>query len=187
MDPTINDSNHSIGECQTLDIPLLANKSDDMTSSSFLLFRVPGNRRLVLLQPSLFLRKTALVVVASYALLPLLVYKSSLPGALYAALLVLIHVGVLFVYLYRVQFGALDVDRISLGGRVLGLVVTVWLLTVVSGWQDHDHLGILAAQMLVLCFVHTVVLMLLMVAVEIDSSSDDEDEENEAEDNKELV
>lgn len=136
-------------------------------SQSILLCQL-GCYSLVLLKPSLFLRKTVLIVLASYALLPLLLYKSSLPGALYVSLLVLIHVLVLVVYLYGIRFGELDVDRLSLGGRILGLGVTIWLLTVVSGWeQEHDHnLEILAAQMLVLCLVHTIVLAFLMVAVQ---------------------
>jgi len=133
---------------------------------SMSLCQVGNNRKLVLLNPALFLRKTALIILASYSLLPLLLYKSSLPGALYASLLIVIHVGVLIVYVYKVRFRDLDVDRLSLGGRVLGLVTVIWLLTVVSGWQDHDHVGILAVQMLVLCLVHTVVLAFLMVAIE---------------------
>jgi len=55
---------------------------------------------------------------------------------------------------------------LSLGGRILGLAVVTWLLTVVSGWQDRVHIGVLAIQMLVLCLVHTIMLALLMVAVE---------------------
>lgn len=130
------------------------------------LCKVSTTRRLVLLKPTLFLRKVVLVVLASYALLPLLAYKSSIPGALYVSLLIVIHVGVLFLYLYKVAFRKLDVDRLSLGGRILGLCVVTWLLTVVSGWQDRKHIGVLAAQMLVLCLVHTIMLALLMVAVE---------------------
>jgi hypothetical protein len=130
------------------------------------LCKLSPNRRLVLLKPALFLRKVVLVVVASYALLPLLAYKSSIPGALYVTLLILIHVGVLVLYLYRITFRDLDVDRLSLGGRILGLAVVTWLLTVVSGWQDRAHIGVLAVQMLVLCLVHTIMLALLMVAVE---------------------
>ena len=130
------------------------------------LCKLSPNRRLVLLKPALFLRKVMLVVVASYALLPLLAYKSSIPGALYVTLLILIHVGVLVLYLYRITFRDLDVDRLSLGGRILGLAVVTWLLTVVSGWQDRAHIGVLAVQMLVLCLVHTIMLALLMVAVE---------------------
>lgn len=130
------------------------------------LCKLSTSRRLVLLKPALFLRKVVLVVLASYALLPLLAYKSRIPGALYVSLLILIHVGVLFLYLYKVAFRKLDVDRLSLGGRILGLCVMTWLLMVVSGWQDRKHIGVLAAQMLVLCLVHTIMLSLLMVAVE---------------------
>lgn len=130
------------------------------------LCKLSPSRRLVLLKPALFVRKILLVVLASYALLPLIAYKSNIPGALYVSLLIIIHVGVLVLYLYRVTFRDLDVDRLSLGGRILGLAVVTWLLTVVSGWQDRKHIGILAAQMLVLCLVHTLMLALLMVAVE---------------------
>lgn len=70
------------------------------------------------------------------------------------------------MYCYKVSFRDLDVDQISLGGRVLGLGMTVWLLMVVSGWQDRDDWVVLAGQMVVLCLVHTVVLALLMVAIE---------------------
>ena len=81
-------------------------------------------------------------------------------------LLVLIHVGVLIIYLYRVRLRSLDMDRISLGARVLGLGFTTWLLFAVSGWQDREDLVKLSWQMLALCAVHTVLLALLMVAVE---------------------
>ena len=165
-----NDSNADV----VMQLPLVVNNNntdavennnskEEMVSLS--LCKLSPTRRLVLLKPELFLRKVVLVFVASYALLPLLAYKNSLPGALYVSLLILIHVGVLFLYLYRVTFQDLDVDRLSLGGRILGLVVVTWLLTVVSGWQDRTHVGILAIQMLVLCLVHTVMLALLMVAV----------------------
>lgn len=155
----------------SLDLPLVDNNNNNNSNTcrdmlSFPLCKVSQNRRLVLLKPALFLRKVVLVFLASYALLPLLAYKSSMPGALYVSLLVLIHVGVLVLYLYKVAFRDLDVDRVSLGGRILGLAVTTWLLTVVSGWQDRQHVGVLAAQMLVLCLVHTFMLALLMVAVE---------------------
>ena len=129
------------------------------------LCKLSRNRKLVLLQPGLFWRKALLVFVASYALLPLMAYKTKIPGVLYVSLLVGIHVLVLFLYCYKVTFTELDVDRLSLGSRILGLLVVSWLLSVVSGWQDREHFGILAAQMLVLCLVHTSVLALLMVAV----------------------
>lgn len=123
-------------------------------------------RRLVLLDPKMFARKAALVILGSYALIPLLASKSMMPAGLYLTLLAVIHVAVLIVYCYRVKLRSLDFDRMSLGARVLGLLVVTWLLSVVSGWQDHDDLLKLSAQMLVLCAVHTVALALLMVAME---------------------
>ena len=171
-DTPLDDDNDSNNADVVMQLPLVVNhnntdaagnNSKEMISLS--LCKLSLTRRLVLLKPELFLRKVVLVFVASYMLLPLLAYKNSLPGALYVSLLILIHVGVLFLYLYRVTFRDLDVDRLSLGGRILGLVVVTWLLTVVSGWQDRTHIGILAIQMLVLCLVHTVMLALLMVAV----------------------
>ena len=123
-------------------------------------------RRLVLLDPILFAKKTALVFAASYLLIPLIAEKADMPVWIYASLLVLIHVGVLIIYLYRVKLRSLDMDRISLGARVLGLGFTTWLLFAVSGWQDREDLVKLSWQMLALCAVHTVLLALLMVAVE---------------------
>ena len=172
-DTPLDDDNDSNNADVVMQLPLVVNNNntdaDENNSKqemvSLSLCKLSPTRRLVLLKPELFLRKVMLVFVASYALLPLLAYKNSLPGALYVSLLILIHVGVLFLYLYRVTFQDLDVDRLSLGGRILGLVVVTWLLTVVSGWQDRTHIGVLAIQMLVLCLVHTIMLALLMVAV----------------------
>ena len=169
-----SEANPSLDETDAMRVPLVNDTvADDGNSGSgteetpsLPLCKLSPSRRLVLLTPALFVRKMVLVVLASYALLPLLAYKSSLPGALYVSLLIIIHVGVLVLYLYRVTFRDLDADRASLGGRILGLAFAIWLLTVVSGWQDRTHMGILAAQMLVLCLVHTLVLALLMVAVQ---------------------
>jgi len=140
-----------------------------------------NSRAVVLIKPILFLRKTIWVIVASYALVPLLLYKNNLPATLYASLLILIHVFVLIVYLYGVKFFQLDVDRVSLGGRVIGLLAVIYLLTIVSGWESDSNLPHLLLQMMVLCFVHTVVLAFLMVAIvrvkddnNIESDEDDD-------------
>ena len=125
-------------------------------------------RRFILLSPGLFARKAGLAIVGSYALIPLMAAKSSLPRYTYVSVLLLIHLAVLGVYLYRIRFRGLDADRISFGARLVGLVVMVWLLSVVSGWQDKTHYGVLAVQMLVMCAVHTLVLALLMVRVEVE-------------------
>jgi hypothetical protein len=69
----------------------------------------------------------------SYALVPLMMSKSAMPAWMYVGLLLVIHIGVLIVYCWRVKFRSLDVDRVSLGARVLGLAVVTWLLSAVSG------------------------------------------------------
>ena len=105
-----------------------------------------GQRRLVLRQPRLCMHKTALVFLASYALVPLLMSKSRLPSWAYALLLIGIHIGVLLVYLFRVRFMQLDADRRALAARVLGLGVSVWLLTVVRALnhaRPASHLRVL--------------------------------------------
>ena len=110
--------------------------------------------------------KAVLVVVGSYALIPLLASESMLPAWLYLTLLLIIHVIVLIIYCYKVRLRDLGADRVSLGVRVLGLLVVTWMLSAVSSWQDHDNLLKLGLQMLVLCGVHTIALALLMVAME---------------------
>lgn len=125
-----------------------------------------GAHQLVLLRPRLFLKKCAIVVAASAALIPLLAQKAALPGYLYVALLLVIHVGVLVVYLWRVAFCQLDPNWRILGLRILGLVVSMWLLSVVGSPSDEVDLIGVALQMILLCVLHAVVLLFLMVAIE---------------------
>ena len=108
---------------------------DGLDGSKRLVLWRGKTRRLVLLEPRLFLRKACLVIVGSYALIPLLASKSTMPAGLYLTLLLAIHVAVLIVYCYRVKLRSLDIDRVSLGARVLGLLVVTWLLSAVSGWR----------------------------------------------------
>jgi len=153
---------------------------NDATSSSLFLCRLGPNRQLVLHKPILFLKKAALVVSGSFSLLPLIMYKSKLSGIVYATCLILIHVVVLAVYLYKVKFRELDVDRSSLGGRLLGLTVTIWLLTVVSRWTEGtSSIIILGLQMVVVSIVHASVLSFLMVAVEPIDNEEDDDSNND--------
>jgi len=159
------------------------NNSNNSSSSSLFLCRVGPNRQLVLHKPILFMKKVMLVVAGSFSLLPLIMYKSKLSGIVFAICLILIHVVVLVVYLYKVKFRELDVDRSSLGGRLLGLTVTIWLLTVVSGWTEGtSSIIMLELQMVVLSIVHASVLAFLMVAVEpiIDNDEDNDDDENDS-------
>lgn len=119
--------------------------------------------RFVLSNPRLFAVKTASVFVLSFALVPLLQWKDDLPALLYTGSLVGLHVFILGVYLYRVRFRDLDPDRRSLVARVLGLAITVYLLSATSAFDADSSIPQLALQMLGVSLVHMLILALLMV------------------------
>ena len=122
--------------------------------------------QLRLVEPRLFLRKTASVFVLAFVLIPLVGMRSELPALLYAGTLVLLHIFVLVIYLYRVRFRELDPDWRSLSARVLALVAVTYLLSAVSRFEAGSPLSQLMLQMLGLSVLHTVMLALLMVRVE---------------------
>eukprot|EP00192_Tetraselmis_astigmatica_P014846 CAMPEP_0117670938 /NCGR_PEP_ID=MMETSP0804-20121206/13049_1 /TAXON_ID=1074897 /ORGANISM="Tetraselmis astigmatica, Strain CCMP880" /LENGTH=166 /DNA_ID=CAMNT_0005479329 /DNA_START=334 /DNA_END=834 /DNA_ORIENTATION=- len=118
--------------------------------------------------PKLFLQKVVFVFVLTYLLLPLIWYKSKLPAMAYAAGLIVLHGVVLLVYCYKVQFRQLDPSWRSAAARLLGLGLCIALLLLVSDWADANvtSLWVFAAQLGVLCLVHTVVLAFLMVSLD---------------------
>jgi hypothetical protein len=119
-----------------------------------------------LVNPRLFWIKTLSVFALAFALVPLVALKQEFPATLYAAGLVVLHIGVLLVYLYRVRFRELDPDRRSLFGRALALAVVSYLLYAVSSFDPDTPLGMLTLQMLGVSVLHTAVLALLMVRIE---------------------
>ncbi len=125
-----------------------------------------GRRRLSIEDPRLFAVKTVSVFALAFALLPLVSVKDGLPATLYAGGLVLLHVVILGVYLYRVRFQDLDSDRRSLIARLVALAVMTYLLMVVSSFDPDSSMGTLALQMLAVSVVHMGVLLLFMVRVE---------------------
>lgn len=119
--------------------------------------------RFVLSNPRLFLVKTSSVFALSFALVPLLQWKDEIPALVYTGSLVALHVFILGIYLYRVRFRDLDPDRRSLVARVLGLAITVYLLSATSTFDADSSIGRLATQMLGVSLVHMLILALLMV------------------------
>ncbi len=113
----------------------------------------------------LFLQKTVLVFALSFALIPLIGLKHDLPGLTYAALLVVLHIFVLVAYLYRVRFRDLDPNTRSLVARIVALLAVGYLLYAASDFNQGASRTTLAAQMLALSILHTVMLALLMVRV----------------------
>lgn len=127
--------------------------------------------RISLTDRSLFLGKTLVVFVVSFALLPLVELKHDLPALLYAGALIVLHILVLAVYLYRVRFRELDSNVRSLAARILALVVVSYLLIAVSSFEEGASLSTLAWQMLGVSVLHTAVLALLMVRVTFERPS----------------
>lgn len=121
--------------------------------------------RLAVTDMGLFVRKTVAVFVLSIALVPLIAAKGTLPALLYAGALVVIHVGVLVIYLYRVRIRELDPDLRSLAARLLALAVVSYLLVAASSFGPDTPRSTLVLQMLAVSALHMVVLLLMMVRV----------------------
>lgn len=119
--------------------------------------------RFVLLNPRLFVSKTAMVFVLSFALIPLLQWKNGIPALAYVGSMVVLHVFILGIYFYRVQFRDLDPDKRSLIARIMGLAITTYLLSTTSSFSAESSSTQLAAQMLAVSLVHMGILALLMV------------------------
>lgn len=115
---------------------------------------------------SLFVKKTAAVFALAFALVPLLEVQGRLPAGLYVGGLVVLHLFVLGIYVYRVRFRELDGDARSLIARVAALLVVTYLLAVVSEFEPGSGREELLWQMLGVSVLHTVILVLLMTRVE---------------------
>ncbi len=130
--------------------------------------------RVELADSTLFIQKTVTVFVASFALLPLVGFKSDIPAMLYVVSLVVLHLFVLAIYLYRVRVRELDPDARSVIARLLAVAVVVYLLFAVSSFEEGAPRSTLALQMLGLSVLHTVMLALLMVRVRYPERSADD-------------
>eukprot|EP01065_Artemidia_motanka_P038128 TRINITY_DN46999_c0_g1_i1.p1 TRINITY_DN46999_c0_g1~~TRINITY_DN46999_c0_g1_i1.p1 ORF type:complete len:170 (+),score=61.27 TRINITY_DN46999_c0_g1_i1:108-617(+) len=118
----------------------------------------------------MFLMKTALVVVVTFALFPLIRLKSSVPKLTFTILLVALHLVVLVVYFYRVKLRSLDPDCRSVAARVAALLIAVGLLFLAAR-QEHDTSDlVLVLEMCGLCAIHTAILALLLVRVRYGSA-----------------
>jgi tellurite resistance protein TehA-like permease len=130
--------------------------------------------RVQLADTALFIQKTVTVFAVSFALLPLVGLKSDIPATLYVVSLVVLHLFVLAIYLYRVRFRELDPDARSLVARLLAVAVVVYLLFAVSSFEEGAPRSTLASQMLGLSVLHTAMLALLMVRVRYAERTADE-------------
>lgn len=114
----------------------------------------------------LFIIKALSVLVLSYALLPILAIKSSVPAYFYVSLMIVIHILVLGIYLYRVRFRELDASYRSLIARLIALGVVTYLLVIVSRFADDASWTTLALQMAGVTVFHALLLALIMFRIE---------------------
>jgi hypothetical protein len=135
------------------------------TAPSGIVFSFAG-RAFRLLEPRLFLWKAASVLALSAALFPILSVRDGIPATIYAGALVVLHVAILGIYLYRVSFRDLDPDLRALALRVMALVVVSYLLVIVSRFDPDGPKSTLALQLLAITAFHAVLLALVMIRVE---------------------
>ena len=114
---------------------------------------------------ALFTRKTVAVFGLSLLVVPLVELQGGLPAMAYVMGLIALHLFVLAIYCYRVRFRELDPDARSLVARVGALAFMVYLLVVVSDFEESTPTSTLLLQMLVISVLHTVVLALLMTRI----------------------
>lgn len=127
--------------------------------------------RIRIVDPSLFVKKTVSVFVLAFALLPLISLKSQVPALAYIGALVVLHIGVVGVYFYRVRFRELDPNWRSLVARVAGLAMMTYLLLLVSKFDPEAPMSTLALQMGIVSVLHTLVLLFLMARVDYGSAA----------------
>ena len=90
-----------------------------------------GSYRLTLLDPSLFWRKVTMLVVFFGLFIPLKMYQEQLLYW-YVVFLVLLHVYILFVFLYRVRWRVLAENRKAFAVRLVAIATFTILLTVIK-------------------------------------------------------
>ena len=117
--------------------------------------------RVEILDRALFVRKTIAVFAASFALVPLLELRSAVPALLYVVGLIVLHVIVLIVYLFRVPVRQLASSWRGVTARVLALAVVFYLLVLLSRFDEEASRAALAAQLFLVAVLHAVVLLLL--------------------------
>ena len=121
--------------------------------------------RVELLDRTLFIRKTIAVFAASFALLPLLELRSAVPALTYVVALVVLHVIVLIVYLFRIPMRQLASSWRGVAARVLALAVVFYLLILLSSFDEDASRATLAAQLFLVAVLHAVVLLLLSARI----------------------
>jgi len=110
-------------------------------------------------QPKLFIKKLGILLGVTIVLVPLIHYKAMLPLYGYVVLLLLLHVYILYIYLWRINWRLLRTHRLGFILRLLGIGLFGYILTLLKfqGATTIVLLNIAAA-----VAVHAFILLLLM-------------------------
>lgn len=121
-----------------------------------------GGHRAILLDPALFWRKLTMLIVFFGLFIPLKMYREELL-VWYVVFLVALHVYILFIFLYRVQWRVLAQNRRDFLVRLVAITVFVVLLTVIKAGATLQELLVFVA---LSGIVHVALLLSLTVHIE---------------------
>jgi hypothetical protein len=121
-----------------------------------------AGRRFELLDPGLFWRKMALLLVFSAAFLPLKALPWQMPLRVYIVFLILLHVYFVFVLVYRVRWRVLAEHRRSFILRLFAVAIFIALLAVNDAGATFAEFAVFLGISFVL---HTALLLSLALVV----------------------
>ena len=118
-----------------------------------------GSYQVSLLDPRLFWRKVVMLVTFFGLFIPLKMYQSELLDW-YVVFLLALHVYILFVFLYRVQWRILAENRRAFAVRLIAIATFVILLTVIK-------VGVTLQELLVFVGLSGVVHLALLLSLTV--------------------
>lgn len=121
-----------------------------------------AERHLRILDPRLFWRKLALLLLFSALFLPLKYYERRQEMVAYVIFLLLLHVYFVFILVWRVRWRILSEHRRSFLLRMLAVALFIYLLVLASGSQGVTFAEF-AAFLGVSLVIHTALLLSLTV------------------------
>ena len=122
-----------------------------------------GKYRLSLLQRKVFVKKLLLLCLATLLLLPLIYYKLSIPATIYLVALIIIHLVFLFLYLFKVEWRKLTLNKTTFTLRLVAVIFFAYLLAILKFVGDPLFITINITAAFV---IHALILLMLMVVIE---------------------
>lgn len=116
-----------------------------------------------LISPELFIKKLALLCLATLLLVPLVYYKLEIPAMSYLVILIVIHLIFLFLYLFKVEWRSLTPNKITFILRLAAVIFFAYILAILK--LVGEPLFVLL-NLAVAFVVHALILFFLMIKLE---------------------